>query len=240
MIGDVGQDEREEVDFAPAAPALGARRQLRLELPRGAASPGPATDPAAHAPPALRRSGLRLPALRPRRRRRLRLRDHRRLRRPRPRPGRPLRPLPLRRLLRRRHPLLLPPATGGSRAIAPRGSTSPSSTPSAKTPAVASTPSPRTDRSSASSAPGATEPARSRHAAGAEPLLRRHPRPAPQGETQQARLDHRLRLALRRPPRAAGQPLAQAGDESAPATSTASARYGSDRGSSIGSASGRR
>ena len=37
VIGDVGQDEREEVDFAPATFRRGrrGRRQLRLELPRG-------------------------------------------------------------------------------------------------------------------------------------------------------------------------------------------------------------
>ena len=47
----------------------------------------------------LRRTGLRLPALRSWRGRRLRLFDHRRLRRPRPQPRRPLRSLPLHRLL---------------------------------------------------------------------------------------------------------------------------------------------
>ena len=36
VIGDVGQGAREEVDYAPAAGPSAARRQLRLELPRGA------------------------------------------------------------------------------------------------------------------------------------------------------------------------------------------------------------
>ena len=85
IIGDVGQDTEEEIDFARHG--HGAGRQLRMERLRGRS--------AVQAGVRARRGHAR-----PRRppQRRL-LRDHRRLRRPRPRAARALRPLPVRRQL---------------------------------------------------------------------------------------------------------------------------------------------
>ncbi len=96
-IGDVGQNDVEEIDYVPRAAGLGQGRQLRLEHRRGQ-----------HA---LRRRPAHPPRRAARRLRRARhpeaplgrlVLDHRRLRGPRPRPARALRPLRLRRLLQGR------------------------------------------------------------------------------------------------------------------------------------------
>ena len=106
LIGDVGQGAREEVDYEPQ-PNARPRRQLRLELPRG---PHRLRHdrPALHRRLRLHRPDPRLPAFGW-------LLDHRRLRRPRPVARRPLRPLRLRRLLRRRDPLPRPRPAGRDR-----------------------------------------------------------------------------------------------------------------------------
>ena len=93
VIGDVGQDEVEEVDFVAGAGAGGA--ELRV-APVG----GPAPQPRAS-----RRPGARCRRRSPRTPRRGLLLDHRRLRRPRPAPAGARRPLRLRRLLPRARPV---------------------------------------------------------------------------------------------------------------------------------------
>ena len=89
-IGDVGQDELEEIDL------VAARRRARARTSAGRPSRG--TEPSTTTRARRTRSPPVLDVL-PRRRQLL---DHRRLRRPRPRPEEPLRALPVRRLLRRR------------------------------------------------------------------------------------------------------------------------------------------
>ena len=111
VIGDVGQDAREEVDLArsPSPGVVGGAGANYGWSCREGFSAYTDASPASNCVgrERLHRTGLRLPAHGPRTRRRprLRLRDHRRLRGPRSEPRRPLRPLRLRRLLRRRDPL---------------------------------------------------------------------------------------------------------------------------------------
>ena len=97
-IGDVGQDDWEEIDHASTQGA--ARRELRLGHLRG--------QPRLRGRRRARRTtARRSSSTRPQRRQ---LRGHRRLRRPRPRAAGARGPLPLRRLLRRRDPLASTPA----------------------------------------------------------------------------------------------------------------------------------
>ena len=153
-IGDVGQNEIEEIDFVPRAAGVGPGRQLRLEHPRGLEPlrPGP-PGAAGRAALRLRGPGHPAPPLG-----RLVL-DHRRLRGARPGPPRALRPLRLQRLLQGR-PLLGRPL--GRRRERRRGrgaARAPGSARWARTAAAASTRPPSTGPSTAWR-PAAPAPAR--------------------------------------------------------------------------------
>ena len=118
VIGDVGQNDWEEVDYAPAA-GRRAGRQLRLGLLRGLQRLPTDADAdrvsGGRGPDRAGATNTRTPGA---------LLDHRRLRRPRPEPRRPLRPLPVRRRLQRPGALGAPRAAGGY-GPAPRVVTAP-------------------------------------------------------------------------------------------------------------------